>query len=355
MTSKTFPKSQPLLLRGDGGIEPLKLTAGPFGPRIIVLARERCLFERMEAGPGLKAPAAAAAARLRADTGAPYQRAGSLLTFKDGVFGIWWWDAQWVGERLGGSGLDPAARIIPEPMARAAGEGWRIVKASSGYEAQLWKDGFLVADQWRRNPFDGEAWAAFVRTVPDAQGAGDVSPAAQSPAFTLNTPYRKAQASDWTPERSMQAMAAGLAVALVAAALWFVGQTMGLQRATEDAQAEIDQLKLSAPASASVQRQIAGLAALNAANAGADPMILLKKIQQVIGPYNHKILAFDATRDRIRLILPNTAAEDLRAMSQDLMDSAQFQSVRPTLDGKRGRLILDLVPKSAKPPAKAKG
>lgn len=354
MTSTTFQKYPVLLLRGDGTIEPLKLSPGPFQPRLVVLARERCLFERIDPAPGLKPAAATAAARLRAETGAPYQRAGSAVTCKGRTFGVWWWDAQWVGERLGGAGLDPNLQIIPEPMARPAGEGWRVVRASSGYEAQFWRDGFLQADLWRRNPIDNEAWGEFVRAQPDASGASEAAPTAQNTPYTLNNAYRRALISDWTPERSMQTVMAGLAAAMVCAGLWFVGQTLGLNQAAADAQAEINQLKSALPATASIQRQIAGLSALSAATAGTDPMTLMKKAQQAIAPYGYKILAFETARDRMKLILPAKAADDLRPLSQDLMDLGAFDTVRPTLDNKRGRLILELVPKAMRR-APAKG
>lgn len=345
MTSRTSWTYPVLLLRGDGTVEPLEGPHGPFEPTTVVLARERCLFERIDPAQGVKGAAAAVAARLQAQSGAPYQRAGTLLTRKGGTFGLWWWDAQWVGEKLGGAGLNPNCRIIPETMARTPGEGWRIAKATSGYEAQLWKDGFLVADVWKRTPFDSTSWAEFVHAQPDAQGASDAPPPAQSPAFALKNAYRRTQMSDQSsPEQTTQLATVGLAAALVCAGLWFGGQALGLQHATSQAQVEIDALKARLPASANVQAQVAGLTALRDASAGVDPMILLKSAQQILVPYNQKILAFEATRERIRIFLPAKAADDLRLISKDLTESSTFATVRPTLDAKRGRLILDLTP-----------
>lgn len=352
MTSRTSWTYPVLLLRGDGTVEPIEGQAGPFEQTTIVLARERCLFERIDQAQGVKGPQAAVAARLQAQVGAPYQRAGALLAKKGGVFGLWWWDAQWVGEKLGGAGLNPNSRIIPETMARTPGEGWRIAKASTGYEAQLWKDGFLIADIWRRAPFDAAAWGEFVRSQPDAGGASDAPPTAQSPAFALKNPYRRTLMVDWSPERTTQMAMVAVAVLLVSVGLWFLGQSLGLQQATRATQAQIAELKARLPASAAVQTQVAGLTALREASAGVDPMILLKTAQQILVPYNQKIIAFEATREHIRIFLPAKAADDLRLISKDLTASSTFATVRPTLDAKRGRLILDLTPPASKLPPK---
>src|SRR4051794_27217026 len=99
MPSTPSRTSRISLLKGDGSLEPLHLRPGPFQPGFVVLARERCLFEHFRA-PGLSTRAATTAARLHADTAAPYQRYGAVITHKGASFGIWWWDAQWVGERL---------------------------------------------------------------------------------------------------------------------------------------------------------------------------------------------------------------------------------------------------------------
>jgi hypothetical protein len=351
MTSRTSHKSPVLLLRADGSVEPLPLRPGPFQPTLVVLAREHCLFERLDTAASLKASSAAAAARLHAETGAPYQKSGAVITRRGASFGIWWWDAQWVADALAAAGLDPASRILPEPMARASAEGWRIAKASTGYEAQLWRGGFLAADAWRRRAFDEEAWQDFVRVQPDKAGAGDAVLMAQDPPFTLQSPYRKTQLSDWTPERSAQAAMAGLGVLLVASAAWMLGQTAGLNKAARAAEAETAALRAHLPANgaSSVQGQVAGLVALRAAVEGADPMVMLENAQQVIKPYNHNLLAYTAERNRIRIILPKDAAADLPAMSRSLLASPFFMAVKPQLDTKRGRLILDLTSKGAKP------
>ena len=151
----------------------------------------------------------------------------------------------------------------------------------------------------------------------------------------------------------MQATMAGLAAALVCTSLWFAGQAFGLNKAADAAEAETARLKASSPAASGLQRQVAGLVALRAETGGADPLVMLKEAQEIISPYGHKVLAFSTGRERIRLYLSTDAAQDLGIISRELAASPYFTSVKPALDRRRGRLIIELQPKTAKPPKKA--
>lgn len=353
MISKNSPKSRITLLRGDGSVEALPLRPAPFQPGFIVLARERCLFERLDVAPGLNGRAAAAAARLHAETQAPYQRYGALITHKGSSFGIWWWDAQWVGEKLGGHGLDPLAKVIPEPLMRAVGDGWRIVRASSGYEAQLWKNGFLHADLWRRSAFDTAAWQDFVRVQAGESGGESAVLMAQEAPWTANSPYRRTILSDWTPQKTGQmAIAATIALALCGS-LYFAGEAVGLKRDAARMEAAAAELKAALPKGSSGPN--AGeLNALRDAVGGADPLVMLQAAQEKIEPFGHKLVAFKTSRDEVRLVLPGEAAEDIDIMSRELADSAYFSDVRPMLNEKDGKLTIALTAKGARPKAKAR-
>ena len=128
MPSSRFRMSQALLIDADGAIAPLPFRAPLFGGGLVVLARERCLFSRLDTPRGTSSASAVRAARLNAEVGAPYALSGSAIARQGQQFGIWWWDAQWVADRLAEAGLDPAIKVVPEPFVRAAGEGWRIVR-----------------------------------------------------------------------------------------------------------------------------------------------------------------------------------------------------------------------------------
>ena len=344
-----------MLLNADGSLEPLPLRAGPFQAGFVVLARERCLFERLDVAPGLKSRAAEAAARLHADTGAPYARSSSLVTRKGEAFGIWWWDAQWVAEKLGGGGLDPSVRIVPEPLVRAAGEGWRIARGSTGYEAQLWRNGFLIADQWRRTSFDTGAWQDFVRVQGDQEGAETAVLMAQDPPWTLSSPYFRTQLSAWTPERLGQAAIAIAAAALVCLSLYLAGSAVGLKRNTEAAQTELAAIRAKTPkGAAGPQSQVTELVALRAAITGPDPMVMLQNVQQIVQPFGYKLTSFEAKRDGLRIRLPKEAVGDIDMIAAELAASPFFTDVRPSLDPKEERLTIDMTAKGAKLKTKAK-
>jgi len=312
----------------------------------VVLARERCLFERLDVSPSLNARAAAQAGRLHADTGAPYARFGSVITRKADAFGIWWWDAQWVGEKLGGAGLDPNVRIVPEPLVRASGEGWRIVRATTGYEAQLWRSGFLIADQWRRTAFDNTAWQDFVRVQGDQQGAETAVLMAQDPPWTLASPYFRTLVSAWTPEKMGQAAMVLGAAALVSFTLYLAGNTVGLSRNTDAAAAEAAAVQAKTPRGSG--GEISELTALKGAISGPDPMVMLQNAQQIVQPFGHKLVGFDAKRDKVRIVLPKEAVGDIDMIAAELTASPFFKGVRPSLDAKEDRLTIEMTARGAK-------
>jgi hypothetical protein len=344
-------KSQIVLLRGDGSLEPLPLRPPPFSPGFVVLAREKCLFERFDTAAGVSARAAAAAARLHAETAAPYQRYGVLITNKGRSFGIWWWDAQWAGEKLGGHGLDPQVKIVPEPMVRAAGDGWRIAKASSGYEAQLWKNGFLHADHWRRTAFDTPAWQDFVRVQSDQAGAEGAVLMAQEPPWTLSSPYRRMLISEWTNTRLAQAAVAAAVAAVFCLSLYFVGEGIGLKRDTAALKAQAAELQAQTPAGQSAQSQISGVMALKSAIEGPDPMVMLQNAQEIIEPFGHRVVSFDVNRQGVTIVLPRAAISDLEGISRELSASPYFASVEPTLGDNREQLTIVMAAKGVRPAA----
>ena len=351
LSSRTSPIS---LLKADGGLEPLPLRPAPFQPGFVVLAREKCLFEYFPVVAGLKARSAVTAARLHADTAAPYQRSGALITHKGQGFGIWWWDAQWVAERLAAAGLDPLSKVVPETMVRAAGEGWRIVRASPGYEAQLWRQGFLIADQWRRTAFDAAGWQDFVRVQPDQTGADSAVLMAQEAPFTLQSPYRRTVLTSWTSERKTQfAVAAAIAV-LICGSLYLVGDAFGLKRDTDRIKSQTAQLKTTAPGGRAAQGQLIAMTTLRTSLEGPNAMEMLREAQEIIEPFGYKIIAFDTSRQGLSVTLPKAAVDDLDGIARQLSASGQFNGLTTSLDRDGQTLHIMLTAKGAKPKAKAK-
>ena len=354
MTSTPSRTSPISLLKGDGSLEPLHLRPGLFQPGFIVLARERCLFEHLAVAPGLNSRSAATAARLHADTAAPYQRYDSLITHKGPSYGIWWWDAQWVAERLSALGLDPATRVIPETLVRASGDGWRITKASNGYEAQLWKQGFLLADQWRKTPFDAAAWQDFARVQGDASGADSAVLMAQEAPWTLQSPYRRMMLTTWTSEKVGQVAVAAFVAAVLCLSLYLAGAGIGLKRNTQELAAQTAQLKSKAQGGQSLQNQVAAMSALKTAVQGPNAMALVQRAQEIVEPFGYKLIAFDATREGLTIVLPKEAVGDLEGISRELSASAEFTNVRPSLDHDHQRLTIAMAARGAPPKAKSK-
>ncbi len=236
MSSSLFQPSSALFLDADGQVRPLgEIARGGF----VVLARGRCLFGRLDVAPEAKGKAVAAAS-LHARTAAPYPRSGVAITRQGQSFGFWWWDAQWVGEQLQAAGLDPATPVTPEPFMRPAGEGWRVVKAGEGFEAQLWRGGFLIADLWRKRPFDAAAWDAFVRSQAHiAQSAPDHPPPVLDLPFTARSVYRRALLASWRQEGVWPMAAAAAAVALICVTALLAGRALRLNQETQAVRGQI--------------------------------------------------------------------------------------------------------------------
>ena len=208
--SPTFPKfltSPTLLLQADGELVELPVRALLTGRPIVVLAREICGFAHFRAPRGLSRGAQLRAARLQASMVNPYAETGGLITRAGGDFGIWWWNAEWVREKLG-TLRSGSFRLLPETMVKTPGEGCRVVKASTGVEAQLWRRGFLVGDVWSRRPFDKQEWEFVVHAFGSPDDAPSEAPAAATLPFSLDTPYLRTQISDISLERLLPNLAA---------------------------------------------------------------------------------------------------------------------------------------------------
>jgi hypothetical protein len=239
-------------------------------------------------------------------------------------------------------------------MARAAGEGWRVAKASTGYEAQLWRGGFLVADLWRKRAFDVAGWIDFVRVQPDQAGAENASLSAFDPPFTLRSPYRRTLVSDWTPERTGQAAAVAAGIALIAVAGFFLGQAVGLNRSAKAIEAQTVALKAKLPKQQAAQGSVADLIALKTVLEAPDSLAMLQEAEAVVGPHGFKPLAFASDGKKVRLALPIEAKDQVTVIAGALEASPYFEDVRPILDREKSRLIVDMTASGAKRPARPK-
>lgn len=132
----------------------------------LLLSRALCRFEFLDRRPGLTSREASQSALLHAEAHAPFAEAGWAVYAVDDGHGIWWWDAAKVRQLLGDPSHHDPRRLAPETVAHASTDGWRIVLAIDGYEAQYWEKAVLRASMWRRRMFDDTQWITFVESAP---------------------------------------------------------------------------------------------------------------------------------------------------------------------------------------------
>jgi hypothetical protein len=320
------------LLTADGGFEPLSV--GRFGRPRVLLARELCAFEHFQplAAAG---SAGLAAARLHARTRAPFHNPGLLIRRGPQGFGLWWWDMDEVGPHLSARFSPVRARLLPESLAqapvRSEGDGWRILRQSSGYEAQHWRGGELLGSAWRRERFDEPAWAAFVRVQ---RGAGEDAPAAPPPAQSLPLQPALASAgglSELTPGETAALAAGFVALGLVLAAAVQIGQGLRLGRDARVAQAQAAILR-AAPASrleTQDRKALQQLKGFRDLSERPSPLLSLTTALQVLRLFEVEPVGFDSDGKTVSLTLPYAAIGKAERISAELAGTGRFTDVRP--------------------------
>ena len=357
-----FLTSPARLLAADGTITPLGLRALPPGLPVIVLARELCGFARFRAPSGLSRAARLRAARLQAAVLSPYPDTGSILTRAGADFGIWWWNAAWVSERLGP--FLSSARLLPEAMARPAGDGWRILKASSGFEAQFWQDGFLVGDVWSRKSFDAQEWRFVIHAFGGVDTAPDEAPPAQELPMTLDSPYLRMQVSDISLERVAPSLGAAFVTLVLCMSGYWMGEGLRLRGETARLERQAGRYGSSSQAERQyLSGELSQLRAISAAVARPDPLAVLLEAERRLQPFGVAIAGFNATGDKLRLTLSNEAGAGVDLISDHLQASGDFYDFRPRRDAAKEEVILDMgvsptagrvIPPAVAPPKTAK-
>jgi hypothetical protein len=312
------------LMSAEGA--PARVSPGGFGRPRVLLARELCAFEHYRP-PAAAGSAGLAAARLYARTHAPFHNPGVLIRRGPQGFGLWWWDMDVVGPRLGGA----RAALLPESLAQARGEGWRIVRQSSGYEAQHWRGGELLGSTWRRERFDEPDWAAFVRVQ---RGADEEAPAEPPPAQTLMlqpSPASGAGLSDLTPAE-LAGLAAGLvAMGLVLTAAVQIGQGLRLSREARTAETQAAALRVlpTSRLEAQDRRSLQQLRGFRALSERPSPVVSLTKALEVLRLFDVEPLGFDSDGRTASLTLPYAAIDRAERISAELAGTGRFADVRP--------------------------
>jgi hypothetical protein len=341
MPLNLFQPLPPMLLKADGSLESLGVEGALFGRPVIVLARERCLFESFNASAARSNSAALTAARLHAEVGAPYQTPGFLITHSSRSFGIWWWDADWVLAQLELHNAPVDSVIMPETLLQAPASGVRLLKGTSGYEAQAWDKNYLIADLWRRNAFDDDAWASFTRQLPSEMQA-TTRPSVQRVPLVLDSPYRRTVVTSLIT-RDVLVLAGCLGVTvLLATTAFLAGSGISLNRRADQLRVNIATEQAKIADRIRGQAQVAQLQTLQREIGRPDALTLLSKAQAIILPFGYKIDVFTATRRSVSITLPEEAVAGVDLICTELNSSPYFQNATPKLDHAKKKLLIDL-------------
>lgn len=344
-------------LRADGAFERVHEggVLGRLRPPVLLLSRDFCTFSLFEAA-GLPRNRRRQAARLYARTASPYVAGGAALVKCGEDFGIWWWDlerlAPIIRSRFGK--LSPAIR--PETLAQPSGAGWRIVRLSHGYEAQLWRGKCLAASVWRRDRFDVATWSAFTRLQRSAPPAPDAPPAATTLPVATNSEAFSLARTELSRDQVIVASAAALALMISSSVIFLLGQ--GLQLAQESAAIERETLeiraatpRIGATRALEVDRQ--QLAAYRQIEERTNPVSAAGAAIGIVAFHSLTPNSLDAEEGSLTLTLPYSAVENADELVTDFEGSGYFYDVQPRTDSANQTLVFEMKTREAAPPLTA--
>ena len=269
----------------------------------------------------------------------PYAETGALITRDRDAFGIWWWNAEWVRERLGA--LAGRVRILPETVARAPGVGWRCVQASTGFEAQLWRDGFLVGDVWSRRPFEQQDWEFVVHAFGSPDDSPESPPPSVAAPYDLASPYLKSQVSELSVERLLPSLVAGFVVLTLCLSGFWIGEGLRLGAETDKLNQQVSRMRtVSSAERQHLLKELSQLQALQTATARPDPLAVLLDAENKLKPFGVQVQSFSATGDTLTLALPNEAGAGLDLISDQLQASGEFYDFKPKRDAAKQQVTL---------------
>lgn len=346
-------------LRADGAFEILHEggVLGRLRRPVVLLARELTSFNLFETAQ-LPASRRRQAARLHARTASPYVVGHAALVNTGADFGVWWWDLERVSPLIEGRFGAQAPAIRPETLAQPAGREWRIVKLSHGYEAQLWREGGLVASAWRRERYDVAAWRAFARVQRGFDAAPDQAPPAETLPIDFGGEAFSLARAEITREQAMGMAAAGFAMAMCCAALFLAGQGLGLKDGADEIESEVAEIRAATPgagALAGLDADRRRLAAFREIEERTSPLSAAGAAIGVVALADLSPTGVEAEGDTLRVILPYTAIRQADALIAEFEASGYFYDVRPRTDGTNSRLVMEMRVREAAPALTAGG
>jgi hypothetical protein len=239
-------------------------------------------------------------------------------------------------------------------MAQPIGDGWRMVRLRSGYEAQLWRNGELRASAWRQQPFTVTEWEAFARLQRDAVEVTS-PPAAQSLPLSFAAPAFSFSANDLSREQLMAAAGGIGAVACLSLAALFAGQGARLSEDGAAIAAETKRIQsaIPTPAGAALDLDRQKLAAYAEIETRTSPLSAAGAAISIAAYHEMNLLSLDATAENLTMTLPYSAVRSADLLISDLEQSGFFHDVRPKTDAANQRLVIEMKTKAGAPPLSA--
>lgn len=341
------------LIRADGSIEAVHPggSLGRFRPRVYLLARELCAFQLFEAS-ALPRGRRRQAALLFSRTASPYVTSGVALSRAGSDFGVWWWDLERLHARLP-SLASSRSPVRPETMAQPAGNSWRIVRVSQGYEAQLWTGAGLVASAWRRQPFDPASWNAFVRLQREGHDAPTAPPAPVVLPVAPDSTALSLASIEINPQQAAIGTASFATLASVFAALFLAGQGLRLadhRRAIEDETVALRAATPAAAVSAELQQARRTLTAYTELERKTNPLTASGAALGILALLEIAPSSLETDAETLTVTLPYSALKSIDDIVSELESSGYFQNVEPRTDAATQTLRITMTVRPDAPP-----
>lgn len=302
--------------------------------RRIAVPRGQCRFHRLTFPAGMTMRARDQAARLYAESNAPFAASDFVIVRGKDAAAVWWWDRAAATEALGDARVYRSADALPETLFQPPGEGVRCVDLGDGYDAQVWIDGELVTTSWRRRAFSADQWAAFLL----AGGAGADAPATPEPmpaSYDARGRMRARVAAPplgWADAQraALWTMAAGAVLAAGCAGLGF--GWAGQATAARDALAKAEAAQESDPAFQRAGADLAAVRTFQAQMATPDALGLCAHALAVLRGLNVTPTMWSIEGGKLTIEYATGSGAPANTVAAALEADAAFANVRPRVD-----------------------
>jgi len=341
------------LLSADGSFQTLHPGGALASLRapVVLLARDLCAFSLFESA-ALPRGRRRQAARLHARLASPYVTGGAALVKSGADFGVWWWDLHRIAPALSERFGTVAPALRPETLAQPPGEGWRIVRLATGFEAQLWQNRALVASAWRRERFDAASWRAFASLQRGTDAPAD-APAPQPLPLALDSEAFAVSAAEVSREQAMAGAAGGFAIAACAAAVFLLGQGMQLDAQAREIAKETAAIRQATPRGGSVQGMEADrrrMAAFRQIEEQTNPITAAGAAIGIVAYHDLVPSALEVKDGALSLTLPYAAVRIADQLIEEFEGSGYFYEVQPRTEASTQTLIMEMKVREAAPP-----